>query len=251
MSSNGTQAVDRAAELLSLVVLAEEPPGFADLVSDTGLPKSTASRLLQALERHRLVLRDNDGAYGAGPIFAMYASRHEPLDELVKIARPVLERIGSATGETVNLAVAHGDAVVQIAQVDSTYLLGTVNWVDVEVPPHCSALGKVLYAAGAIALPESLERRTPHTITTLDDLHRQLEQIRAQGYAVTQGELEIGLDAIATPVRDHADRVIAALGVSGPSDRLTHQQSALADLLISQALELSEELGHHRKEGNA
>lgn len=249
MSSNGTQAVDRAAELLSRVVLAEEPPGFADLVSGTGLPKSTASRLLQALERHRLVLRDDDGGYGAGPLFAMYASRHEPLDELVKIARPVLERIGAATGETVNLAVAHGDAVVQIAQVDSTYLLGTVNWVDVEVPAHCSALGKVFFAEGAIALPESLERRTPHTITDLEDLRRQLKEIREQGFAVTLGELEIGLDAIAVPVRDHADRVVAALGISGPSDRISHNLPVLADLLLSHVLELSEMLGHHRKEG--
>ena len=71
MPTTGTQAIDRAAELLSRVVLADEPPGFGDLVHDTGVAKSTASRLLQALERHRLVHRDGSGAYAAGPLFAL------------------------------------------------------------------------------------------------------------------------------------------------------------------------------------
>jgi IclR family transcriptional regulator, acetate operon repressor len=255
LGGNGTQAIDRAAELLSRVVLADVPPGFATLVSDSGLPKSTASRLLQALERHRLVLRDHAGGYAAGPLFAMYASRHDPIDELVKIARPVLERVGEATGETVNLAVAHGDAVVQIAQVDSTYLLGTVNWVDVEVPPHCSALGKVFFAAGSIPLPDALERRTPRTVTSIDALARQLDQVRSDDYAVARGELEIGLDAVAAPVPDAAGGVVAALGVSGPSDRIGHQITELGELLIKHAGELSEALGHplghHRKGGAA
>lgn len=153
MSAHGTQAVDRAAELLWMVVLADDPPEFSALVSDTGLAKSTASRLLQALERHRLVHRDDDGAYAAGPLFALYARRHDSLDEFIKLARPTLDEISAATGETVNLAVALGSTVSQVAQVNSRYLLGTTNWVDVDVPPHCSALGKVLYAAQLIPLP--------------------------------------------------------------------------------------------------
>ena len=78
LTTTGTQAIDRAAELLSRVVLADEPPGFGELVLHTGLAKSTASRLLQALERHRLVHRDDSGGYAAGPLFALYASRREP-----------------------------------------------------------------------------------------------------------------------------------------------------------------------------
>ncbi len=199
--STGTQAIDRAAELLSRVVLADEKPGFGELVTDTGLAKSTASRLLQALERHRLVHRDDAGGYAAGALFALYASRHEPLDELITLARPTMQELSNATGETVNLAVPRTNTVVQVAQIDATFLLGTVNWVDVDVPPHCSALGKVFYATGAIELPtDGLERRTDRTITDPSDLARQLRQVRAQGYAVALGELEVGLDAIAAPV---------------------------------------------------
>jgi len=252
MAAHGTQAIDRAAELLSRVVLADEPPAFNDLVTDTGLAKSTASRLLQALERHRLVHRDDDGGYEAGSLFALYASKHDATDDLIQLARPTLEAIGAATGETVNLAVARGTTVVQIAQVDSTFLLGTVNWVDVDVPPHCSALGKIFYATGALAVPTTrMERHTHHTITSPAALRRQLAEVRDQGYAETRGELEIGLDAIAAPIYGPGDDVIAAVGISGPSDRLGHQLPQLVELLTSHAQQLSEILGHQRKEGAA
>ena len=256
--STGTQAIDRAAELLSRVVLADEKPGFGELVTDTGLAKSTASRLLQALERHRLVHRDDAGGYAAGALFALYASRHEPLDELITLARPTMQELSNATGETVNLAVPRTNTVVQVAQIDATFLLGTVNWVDVDVPPHCSALGKVFYAAGAIELPTvDLERRTARTITDPADLARQLSQVRAQGYAVALGELEVGLDAIAAPVSGRGGEVIAALGISGPSDRINHRLDDLGELLTHHAAELSRALGApaptvtHRKEGAA
>ena len=250
MPATGTQAIDRAAELLSLVVLADEPPDFGDLVSDTGLAKSTASRLLQALERHRLVHRDHDGAYEAGSLFALYASRHEPSLELVRVARPVLEAVSAATGETVNLAVVRGHTVVQVAQIDSTFLLGTTNWVDVDVPPHASALGKVFFAAGVVPLPTTaMERCTSKTITDPRVFRRQLDGVRSRGYAEALGELEIGLDAIAAPV-SRAGQVVAALGISGPSDRIGQQRPQLGSLLITHSHELSEILGlQRRKEG--
>jgi len=254
--TNGTQAIDRAAELLSLVVLADEPQGHADLVARTGLAKSTASRLLQALERHRLLFRDDAGSYQAGPLFALYATRHEPLDELTRVAQPTLERLSAATGETVNLAVVRGNAVVQVAQVDSTFMLGTTNWVGVDVPAHCSALGKVLYAWGGLDLPtEPLRRLTHNTITRPADLRRQLAQISKQGYAVVRGELEIGLDAVAAPVYNLSGELTAAIGVSGPADRISHELPVLAELIKGQARALSALLGHQprkpRKEGAA
>jgi IclR family transcriptional regulator, acetate operon repressor len=253
VTTNGTQAIDRAAELLSLVVLADEPLAFTDLVADTGLAKSTASRLLQALERHRLLHREDSGGYTAGPLFALYAARNEPLEELVRIAQPTLQQIGEATGETVNLAVVRGNTVVQVAQIDSTFVLGATNWVDVEVPPHASALGKVFYAAGMLDLPdEPMQRLTPRTIADREAFDRHLAEVRAQGYAVTSGELEVGLDGIAVPVRNRSDEVIAAIGISGPSDRIAHVLPALGSLLKRHANDLSRALGHHsRKEGAA
>ena len=242
--STGTQAIDRAAELLSRVVLADEKPAFGELVTDTGLAKSTASRLLQALERHRLVHRDEEGGYAPGALFALYASRHEPLDELITLARPTMQQLSDATGETVNLAVPRTNTVVQVAQIDATFLLGTVNWVDVDVPPHCSALGKVFFACGAIDPPtQALPRRTEHTITDPDAFAQHLDQVRSLGYAVALGELEVGLDAIAAPIRGRNGDVIAAVGISGPSDRINHRLTQLGALLTRHATELSCALG--------
>lgn len=248
---SGTQAIDRAAELVALVVHAHRPYSFADLVAETGLAKSTGSRLLRALERHQLLERDTGGAFRPGALFAVYAARHEPIAELERIADPVLQRIGAATGETVNLAIPRGQSVVQIAQVDSRYMLGASNWVGVDVPAHCSALGKVFYAYGRIPVPAgTLERRTPRTLTA-GQLRRELRAVRERGYASTRGELEPGLDAVAVPVHGHDGEVVAALSVSGPDVRLAGQLDAIGTLLGNEVATLSGLLGHRPGEEGA
>src|SRR3954451_22029483 len=195
--ARGTQAVERAAALVATAVRADEPLGFAELVDSCDLAKSTASRLLTALERAELLERDGAGLYRAGPLFWLYAARHDRWDELVRLARPTLEQLGHDTRETVNLAVPHGDRAVQVGQVDSQYLLGTRDWTQIDVPAHASALGKVFFAWCALDLPESrLERLTPQTLTTRTALQRDGATARRRGYAVTVDELEEGLTGI-------------------------------------------------------
>jgi DNA-binding IclR family transcriptional regulator len=242
----GTQAVDRAADLLALIVESSGPRTFTSLIEQAGLAKSTGSRLLQALERHRLVQRDRAGAFRPGALFAMYAVRNDIGGDFVELAMPVLDRIGGQTGETVNLAVPRGDVVVQIAQVDSAYVLGTTNWVGVAVPAHCTALGKVFYAHGTMQLPAGpLERRTPHTITGRTEFQRQLAAVLRRGYAVAREELEPGLVAVASPVRAGDGAVVAAISVSGPTARITQPTAdRIGALLVSETLALSAILGH-------
>ena len=256
-ASTGTQAIDRAALLVSTVVLADEPMSFLDLHDECGLPKSTTSRLLTALERTELLERNASGSYVAGPLFWLYATRHDPWEELVRLARPTMDRIGAETRETVNLSVTRGDRVVQVAQVDSTYMLGTRDWTQVDVPAHASALGKALLAYGALAVPGGqpggqLERITPRTVTDRETLERQLAAVRRRGWASTVDELEIGLTGIAVPVRGRAGDVIAAIGVSGPNPRLEDRLDELGRLLIERAQQLSGLLRRGtRKEGVA
>ena len=94
-----------------------------------------------------------NGAYISGPLFALYAARHDPWSQVARLAEPILEKIGAETGETVNLAVPRSHTVVHIAQVNATYVLGARDWLQVPVPAHCSALGKVLYAFGCARAP--------------------------------------------------------------------------------------------------
>ncbi len=253
-ATTGTQAIDRAALLVATVVRAGEPLSFVDLHDECGLPKSTTSRLLTALERTELVERNETGSYVAGPLFWLYATRHDPWDELVRLAGPTLERIGEETGETVNLSVTRGDRVVQVAQVDSTFLLAARDWTQVDdVPVHCSALGKVMLAYGVLDLPEGgLEELTPHTVTDPAALRRQLKKVVRRGFASTVDELEIGLAGVAAPVRGIAGDVIAALGVSGPSPRLADRLDEVGRLLNDRAEQLSGLLRRGtRKEGVA
>lgn len=243
-SGGGTQAIDRAAQLLTLVVEAEGPITFTELVDESGLARSTTSRLLASLESNHLLERSPDGAYRSGALFALYAMRHDPWAQISRLADPMLRRIGAETGETVNLAIPRGGSVVQIAQVDSTFLLGSRDWMQVTVPPHCSALGKVLYAWGALPLPEGpLEQLTDRTLASIPALRRQLTTIRRRGYAVTASELEIGLDGVAVPVAAGPDgNVIAALGISGPNSRLGGQAESLGRLLTEHSEHLAQVL---------
>jgi IclR family transcriptional regulator, acetate operon repressor len=249
----GTQAVERATALVSMVVTADEPLTFTEISDAAGLARSTTSRLLAALERSDLLQRDAAGAYVAGPLFALHAARHDPWQDTARIAMPFLERLRDDTGETTHLAVVEGGRVVHIAQCDSAYLLTARDWTQVDVPEHTSSLGKVLYAYGRLPLPEGpLEARTDRTVTSRTALERDLVEVRRRGFAVTLDELEVGLGALAAPVRGRDGVVIAALGVSGPTARLEEGCDLIGRLLVEQADDLSALLQHGKhKEGVA
>jgi IclR family transcriptional regulator, acetate operon repressor len=256
-SPNGTQAVDRAAQLVRAVMDCPDAVTFTQLAATTGLSRSTTSRLLMALHRNGLLRRDPQGAYLPGELFVAYASRGSAESDLISVAQPFLDQLAKETGETINLGVARpGGLVEQIAQVDSRYLIGGTNWVGLSVPAHCSALGKVLLAHGVVQLPPGkLERRTARTITSPARLDDNLRLVRQRGYAVTSEELEPGLVAIAAPVfsgGDHASHVVAALSVSGPSRRLTSDQiQAAAAWCVTAADGLSVNLGFRPKREGA
>ncbi|MDN6605941.1 IclR family transcriptional regulator, partial [Brevibacterium sp.] len=146
-------------------------------------------------------------------------------------------------GETVNLAVPSSTGVVQVAQVDSTFVLGATNWVDVEVPPHCSALGKIMYAFEIVPIPSGrLERRTQYTLGSRKELTDNLAEVRERGYAIVHEEFEEGLDALAAPVFGFDGRVVAAIGISGPTMRIAAHHEDVGRLLVDEAGLLSRSL---------
>lgn len=273
-SPNGTQAVDRAAQLLTRVVHGTEPVTFSELTAASGLAKSTTSRLLTALERHQLVRRDGDGRFWPGELFVRYAWRGTAGTDLVAVAQPFLDQLAEQTGETVNLGIIAGGSasgaggsasgaggagagacggmmVEQIAQVDSRYMIGGTNWVGLAVPLHCSALGKVLLAFGGAELPAGrLQRRTARTITTRAALHAEIAAVRVRGYAVTVAELEASLVAVAAPVFADGPLAVAAISASGPAARLTAGEiPAIAAQCATAARALSAILGCSQTEG--
>jgi len=250
-ASPGTQVIDRGAQLLALVLEAEAPRGLGDLAADAGLPKSTASRLLGALERNGLVEQDGlRGAFRAGPVMARYAGRGISARRIVEAAEKPMAALADATGETINVAVASPGGVEHLAQVESRHYLGTSHWVGRRVPYHCSANGKALLAFAAAGATEgALEALTSRTITEPALLAAELARIRRDGFATAVDELELGLSAVAAPVLDESGRALAALSVSGPTLRLSPRRVAeLRPIVIKQARALAEQLGQ-RTEG--
>ena len=234
----GTQTIDRAAQLLTLVLEAERPRALTELADDAALPKSTTSRLLGALERQGLIQqRGRRGSFEPGPVLRRYASR----GQLAELAQPHLEMLSQASGETINLAVPGPLGVEHLAQVESRHFLGTGQWVGRRVPFHCTAVGKVLIAfAGAEAGP--LESLTAATIVDPDQLETEIARVRRDGCATAIDELEVGLSSLAAPVADG----MAALSISGPTLRLTTERMAdLKPTLIHEAQALGHDMGVH------
>jgi IclR family transcriptional regulator, acetate operon repressor len=236
-AAHGTTAVDRGADLLVRVLESEEPVALTELASAAGLPKSTASRLVSALERRGLIEQDGErGRLRPGPAILRVAERGMLERNLVELARPSLDALSEACGETINLAVPAHHGVEHVAQVDSRHFLGAGQWLGRAVGYAHSANGKVFAAFGRTPAPAEQGETSPA---------RELQAALRDGFATSIDELEVGLSAMAAPVRGARGEVIAALSISGPTLRMTPDRiRELQPILISEAETLSRRLGH-------
>jgi DNA-binding IclR family transcriptional regulator len=163
--------------------------------------------------------------------------------QLPELARDHLRAMAERTGETVNLAVLHDREVVYLVSETGDRLLTTRAPIGLRVPVHCTALGKCLLAqlsddeARRTAGRQPYRALTPSTITTWDDLHHSLQQIRREGVALSHEEYEVGLDSIAAPLAWIDGDGPAAVNVSLPTSRAAGDAAAelTSDLLTTAA----------------
>lgn len=223
--------------------------GITDLANATGLPKSTTHRLVTALVNEGLLVQDEDSHKYALSLRVTALSANVLSSHSVrKAARPMLMELRDQTHESVHLAVLEGMEAVIIDTEDSYYLVRVVNVPGQHLPAHAVSTGKVLLAyQWEMRLREMLQhtdlaRYTDRTITDARLLLEELRRVRAAGYAVSCGELEEGIDAVAAPVFDHLGTVAAAVSIGGPSERCRPRQNELISAVtragqhISQAL---------------
>jgi len=246
------QVLDRALGILDL--LAGESPelGPSEVSEGTGLHKSTVHRLLQVLERHRLIEKiAQSGKYRLGLRLFELGSKAMAQFDLRERAKAYLKRLVLETGETAHICILDGDRMLSIANVESPRTLRTPSTVGHRTPLHCTSVGKTLLAF----LPEDerndlinqceLTDYTRHTITKPARLKAELKLIRQRGYAMDDEEIEEGLRCVGAPVMDHSGKVIAAMSIAGPAFRLTEDRiPAVARSVIQAASELSVELGY-------
>jgi DNA-binding IclR family transcriptional regulator len=250
---DSVQSLERAFDLLEALSAGGEL-GVTELANRTGLVPSTAHRLLHTLAKRGYVSQSTDsGRYLLGYKVVEVASGLEHrLERLRVVARPHLERIQRATGETVNLVVLDADRVVYVDQVEGSHNVRMFTTVGTSVPAHTTGSGKAIMAAGppetVAALygeREPLERLTDHTLVTLEALEQDFVRIRRRGYAIDNEEHEEGVACVATAVFDHSGRPVAAISVSGPTARILHAKAAdLGALLVEHAAKVSAALGY-------
>jgi DNA-binding IclR family transcriptional regulator len=244
------QSVDRAIAILYLLAQHGDA-GVTTVANELGVHKSTAFRLIAALEQWNLIEQEGErGKYHLGRGVLRLAAATTARLELPAEARPVCRRLATELGEAVNIAILdNGEATHILQEYAKTAITGR-NWLGQRTPLHATASGKVLLAyADPVTVKQTLgvalQPYTPRTVTEPAALEAELAAVRERGWASTAEELEIGLNALAAPIHDGTGEVVAAVGVSGPSYRLTVESfPAAAAHLVAGATEISVRLGH-------
>ncbi|MFL6070706.1 MAG: IclR family transcriptional regulator [Actinomycetes bacterium] len=221
-----TGAADRVADVLEVLAAAGQPVTVTEVATRIGVHKATASRLLGTLAERGLVRRVSEG-YRLGPRLARLAVDAVTDLGVVEVSRPILRELASATGEVAYLSLPMGRAVLYLEHVAAARGGREEPWVWLRGSPlHCSSSGKVFAAYGAVpdlkdALQTPLPKRARRTISDPEEFMRLLPVVRKQGYAMSVDELEDGMSSVAVPVLTPTSSVLAAVGVAGPSQRLT------------------------------
>lgn len=207
--SSGIGVLDKSVAILASTAAA--PASLADLVDRTGLPRATAHRLAVALESHRLLVRDGEGRWRPGPALTELA-RSAP-DPLLVAAESVLARLRDETGESAQLYRRHGTQRVCVAAAERAHGLRDTVPVGARLTMSAGSAAQVLAAWSTRSDVEDL-------LTTARYTARTLAEVRRRGWAQSAAEREPGVASVSAPVRDRDGRVIAAISVSGPLDRV-------------------------------
>lgn len=254
-AGSGLQSVDRALHVLELLA-AWEQAGVSELANEIGVHKSTAFRLLGALEARDLVEQTTErGKYRLGFGLVRLARRVNVQLDLTEQARPLTDRLAHTLGESINVAVLREHFAVNVVQSRGQASVASHNWIGQLTPLHATSSGKVLLAYLDPAereefLARDLDRFTPDTHVCADALRAELIDVAEQGHAVSMGELELGLNAVAVPVRGEEGQVIAALSASGPAYRLNRERiPEVTAGLEAAAADLSRRMGYWGDEG--
>jgi IclR family acetate operon transcriptional repressor len=239
-----------------LETLQGNPSGLQlkEIARQTAINKSTAYRFLAHLAKEGYLYRDEAGAYAIGPKLGRMGSGTNFEESLRKMARPILQKLWTATGETVNLAILDGQQILYLDVIESSHTFRFASQTGVRRPLYCTALGKAILAN----LPEeetkellrsvTFERLTPRTLVQPAKLKKDLVKTRTQGYALDDEEAVMGARCVAAPIFDANSKVIGGASVSGPLTRITAEKVAVVAALVKDAARsISRRLGYPDK----
>jgi IclR family acetate operon transcriptional repressor len=235
--AGSVQSIGRAFALLEVMADLGGVAGLSQLAAASGLPLPTIHRLLHTLIALGYVRQEPSRQYVLGP--KLIRLGESSANMLGVWARPHLARLVDELGESANLAMLDGDQIVYVAQVQSRHSMRMFTEVGRRVLPHCTAVGKaVMSTMPRDAVLEILRRTgmpgyTENTITDIEAFANALDKAALQGYAMDDGEQEVGVRCVAVPVPGPSSRL--AISVSGPGPRMTSSVVQKAVPLLSDA----------------
>jgi len=230
-NSSGVGVLDKAVSVLSAIETG--PASLAQLVSATGLARPTAHRIAVALEHHRFVARDAQGRFVLGPRIAELAAAAGE-DRLLSVSQPVLGYLRDVTGESAQLYRRQADARICVAAAERASGLRDTVPVGMALPMTAGSAAQVLLAWED---PERMHRGLRGAKFSAS----MLAQVRRRGWAASVAEREPGVASVSAPVRGAGGRVVAAVSVSGPIERLTRSPGRLhATAVIGAGEKISE-----------
>lgn len=229
-STRQIQSVARAAQIMEHIAANGNQDSLSNIARAMGLSKSTVFSLISTLEQLGYVQQDQtNGRYMLGmKLFELGQIVHASMD-IRTLAMPHLQELAVKYGETAHLAVLSGGEVVYIDKVDSPHSIRIASQIGGRNPAHCTGVGKILLSwlpereLDDIMQNKPLARFTERTIVDRELLRQHLREVRYQGYAMDEEEIETGLSCIAAPIKNHRGDVIAAISLSGPSHRMTSE----------------------------
>jgi len=251
-------AVERALAMLEAV--AQEPDGLsnAEISRKLQIPKSSASYILRTLEKQAYLKRDEEtGKYRVGlKILSLSRGALSGID-VREVALPVMRHLMEKTNLTCHLAILDGPEAVYIEKVEPQGFIRMDTWVGRRMRVHATSVGKALVAhipqerLEKILADRGMEKRTPKTITTVPRLLKDLEKVRAQGYAVDDEENNMGARCLGAPVFNQSGGIEASIGLSGTTNQVNAQtMPRILEALKDAARHVSMQLGYrppHRR----
>jgi IclR family acetate operon transcriptional repressor len=243
--SSSVQSIERAFGLLETMADHGGMMGLSQLATASGLPLPTIHRLLRTLVELGYLRQEPNRQYALGPRLIRLG---ESSSHMMSVwALPHLARLVDEIGESANLAMLDGDRIVYVAQAPSRHSMRMFTEVGRRVLPHCTAVGKAIMADMApedvreVLARTGMPQHTPSTITDPDEFAHALEDTARQGYAIDEGEQEVGVRCVAVAVPDAPARL--AISLSGPATRMTEELVDRAVPLLRDAgTKLSQEL---------
>jgi len=246
------QSVSKAVRLIDCLAAAKRPLSLQELSQAAGIPKTTAFGLLAPMREAGWAEQNEAGRYRLGVRLFELGSIVSASWNIVPVARPQLQMIALQTGQSAQLSMIDKTDVLLLDNADPGSSLRIVSETGDRLPVHSTAAGKAVLAylspmqARSILRAAGMPSFTPHTITGMENMEAAFEQIRAQGFAVEDGETRIGLRSVAAPVFDVTGAPRYAISVLGMFRRVSEPDFQVArELVESAARFVSKELGYN------